>query len=369
MASTLDNMMAVYEGREGADLVFQPRLSHWYAANTAGGTLPEKYLGTYLDEIYKDLDVTPREVWRPRGGYLGFATKQENEVERWVGQKEDHIVIEYRTLKGNIREVERRTEHGTSTYWSEYLLKDLRDIEVYKYILEGQRYEWDQRSHEWGKKRFGDLLPLKIRVPHSPLMDVTVHLMGFKQTVLMLWRHPKEMGELMQLLEKGFYQMIDACKGKSVVEFGFGNNMHQDMCPPPYFKKYVIPFFERVMPRIHAMGMYSTDHWDGYVKQLFPLLKSTQLDGLECVTPVPQGDVTVDEMQEGMKGVFLRDGIPAVLFCPWSSLKELEDTVRRLIKAFYPRLILGVSDLFPANGDIERIRFVNKIVQEFNDSK
>jgi len=288
-----------------------------------------------------------------------------------VGRPEggDHIVIEYRTPKGTIREVERRTEYGTSTYWSEYLLKNLKDIEVYEYILEGQRYKWDQHSYEWGRKRFGGILPLKVRAPHSPLMDVTVHLMGFKQTVLMLWRHPREMEELMQLLEDGFYQMVDACRGKSVIEFGFGNNMHQDMCPPPYFKKYVIPFFERVIPRIHAQGMYATDHWDGYVKQLLPLLKATQLDGLECVTPTPQGDVTVSEMRRGMNGLFLRDGIPAVLFCPWSSLKELEATTREVIRAFYPRLILGVSDLFPANGDIERIRFVNKIVQEFNASR
>ncbi len=116
------------------------------------------------------------------------------------------------------------------------------------------------------------------------------------------------------------------------------------------------------------MGMYATSHWDGFVKQLLPLVRETGLDGLECVTPVPQGDVSLEEMKEGMAGMFLRDGIPAVFFCPWTPLKALEDHVKKLLHAFYPRVILGVSDLVPANAAIERVGFVNKIVEEFNAS-
>jgi hypothetical protein len=129
----------------------------------------------------------------------------------------------------------------------------------------------------------------------------------------------------------------------------------------------MIPFFQRVITKIHSMNMYTTSHWDGFVKQLLPLAQETKLDGLECVTPLPQGDVTLEEMREGMGRMFLRDGIPAVLFCPWVSTESLKEHVSRLIEAFYPRLILGVSDLLPANGDVERLRIVNEIVEEFNE--
>ena len=40
--------------------------------------------------------------------------------------------------------------------------------------------------------------------------------------------------------------------------------------------------------------------------------------------------------------------------------------MRELMKVFYPRLILGISDLLPANGDVERITLVKKMVDEFN---
>jgi hypothetical protein len=112
--------------------------------------------------------------------------------------------------------------------------------------------------------------------------------------------------------------------------------------------------------------MVASSHFDGYLKQLLPLVGETGLDGLECVTPVPQGDVTLGEMKEGMGDMFLRDGIPAVHMCPWTPVEALESHVRELMEAFYPRLILGISDLLPANGDVERIRLVKEMVDEFN---
>lgn len=381
MASTLERMMAVYEGRDGRGVVFQPRIKHWFEVNSAAGTLPDRYQGMYLDEVYRDLDVTPREVWVPgtRGsaGYLALKIEEGDDVEVWSrgyrasspeGEPQDLVFTEYRTPKGSISQLERATEHGASVYNVDYFLKDLKDVEVMKYILQERRYLWDERRYEWGRRRFGDTIPLRVNLQRSPLMWLFVGLMGFQRAVTMIWRHPKEMEELLALQEGDFIKMLEVCRGKPITELHFGDNMHQDMCSPPYFKRYMMPFYKRVLPRVKEMGMYSTAHWDGFVGQLLPLVAETGLNGLECVTPLPQGDVTLEQMNEGMRGMFLRDGIPAVMMCPWTSLEALGDHVRNLIKLFYPRLILGISDLTPANADFERIRFVKGIVEEFNEA-
>ena len=322
-------------------------------------------------------------MWGPGGasseftGYLPLQTKEGSDIEVWVKQThglsyeaepKDYVITEYRTPAGSIQQIQRRTEYGTSLYNSEYYLKELKDIEVYKHILHERRHVWDQLRYEWGAKRYGDQIPLRIQLPRSPLLSLMVSAMGFQRTVIMLWRHQKEMEELLDLLEEQFYKMLEACKGKPIVELSFGDNMHQDMCSPPHFKKYVVPFYQRIMSKIHEMGMYATSHWDGFVKQLLPMVQETGLDGLECVTPLPQGDVTLKEMKEGMGEMFLRDGIPAVFFCPWTHIKTLEDHVTKLLHTFYPRLILGASDLVPANAAIERVTLINKIVEEFNSS-
>ena len=64
--------------------------------------------------------------------------------------------------------------------------------------------------------------------------------------------------------------------------------------------------------------------------------------------------------------MFLRDGIPAVYMCPRTPVETLKSYVQELMEAFYPRLILGISDLLPANGDVEKIRLMKERVDEFN---
>ena len=375
-----DELMAVYENKEGSTLVFHPRLRHWYDVNFNAGTMPERYHGMYLDEVYRDLGVPPREVWGPRrigselSGYLALDAVEGDDVEVWtrrlngyMGESEDdYLISEYRTPVGSLRQVQRYTEHGTSLMNVEYFLKDLDDLRVFEYILGERSYGWDQNRYQWGKVRYGDAIPLRANLERCPIMWLIVGIMGFKKTVTMIWKHPEEMKEFMGVLGNEHVKQIDSYKGRPVEELNFVDNIHHDLCPPPYFKEYVIPFYQKVMPQVHAQGMVASSHFDGYVKQLLPLLGETGLDGLECVTPVPQGDVTIGEMKEGMGDMFLRDGIPAVYMCPWTPVETLKTYVRELMEAFYPRLILGISDLLPANGEIERIRIVKEMVDEFN---
>ncbi len=95
------------------------------------------------------------------------------------------------------------------------------------------------------------------------------------------------------------------------------------------------------------------------------------MDGLECVTPKPQGDVTLEEMKKYIidEGMFLRDGIPAILFTKYYPVKELKAFSHRILDRIGKsgRLQLGISDLLPSNADIERVRLVSKIVKEWNE--
>lgn len=374
-----EDMKAVYRGEEGRPLVFQPRLKHWFDVNYATGKLPEEYKGKLLEEIYMDLEVAPREVWgsgrigSEHGGYFSLKTIEGDGVEVWTrhlagraGMKDDQIITEIRTPIGEIRQIQRVTEYGTSLINSEYFLKELKDLEIFEYILQNRSYEWNENRYEWGKRRYGGQITLRGNLERIPIMWLIVGIMGFQRTVTMLWKHPEEMEAFMDVLEEEHIKQIKAYKGRPVDELNFVDNMHQDLCPPHYFEKYAVPFLQRSTDMIHSQNMVVTSHWDGFIKNLLPLVKDTGLDGLECVTPLPQGDFTVSELKSVLEGIFIRDGIPAVMVCPWTDVKVLESFVNELIEAFYPRIILGFSDMLPANGEIERVKLVNDIVKEFN---
>ena len=135
------------------------------------------------------------------------------------------------------------------------------------------------------------------------------------------------------------------------------------------FKKYLIPFYQRTSKQIHDSGKYLTVHYDGFVKNFLPLLRETGIDGYECVTPKPQGDVTLEEIKKYIidEEMFLRDGIPAILFTNRYPVKELEAFTYKILNTLGKsgRLQLGISDLLPSNGEIERVRLVGKIVEKW----
>lgn len=386
MSTTRDRLTAVLEGREAQKLVWWPRIKHWYDMNNSANTLPDRYQGLYLDEIYKDLGVTPRQVWTgglfgggEYGGYISLATREGSDIDVWVRPSKglyykdmagNFIVTRYETPVGEMRQVVKRTERGTSIYPVEYYLKDQESIEVYKYVLDRREYEFDWQYYRWGEKRYGDKIYPRAAMGRAPLLRLVIDLMGLNRTVIWLWKHPEEMEELMELMLQDLEKQVEAYADTPVVELSLSSNIHESLCSPIQFKKHMIPHLRRITDKIHAAGKYATAHWDGFVKSLLPLLKETGLDGVECVTPKPQGDVTLEEIKNHIidEGKFLRDGIPAILFTRRYPTEELEAFTRRILDVLgrSGRLQLGISDLLPANGDIERIRLVDEIVKEWN---
>ena len=89
---------------------------------------------------------------------------------------------------------------------------------------------------------------------------------------------------------------------------------------------------------------------------------------MEAITPVPQGDVTLREAKEAMGDMYMVDGIAAILFDERYSEAELLEQAAEVIDLFAPNLILGISDEISSTGDIERVKLVGKLVDEYNES-
>ena len=108
-------------------------------------------------------------------------------------------------------------------------------------------------------------------------------------------------------------------------------------------------------------------HLDGTVKGLLPKLAAVGFDAIEAVTPVPAGDVPIEEMRKlaNNDNVILWGGMPGTMFCEPYTWHNVERHVDRVVRSWAgQRFILGVADQIPANGDIEICRKISEIVKE-----
>jgi len=66
-------------------------------------------------------------------------------------------------------------------------------------------------------------------------------------------------------------------------------------------------------------------------------------------------------MAEHIGDKVLLDGIPAVYFLPTFSEETLMESVEKIVRLFYPRLVLGISDELPEGSGLEAIDRVQRV--------
>jgi len=354
--------MALFNRLRFDRLLWQPRLQHWYDVNLARGTLPKKYRGWNILQIYDDLDASPR-AYHYFNETIRCVEGERVEVRVW--EDEANVYTKYITPKGVLRQVERKTEYGTARMKVEYLLKSVNDFDVLTYILRRQRFEFDKELYQERLEWLGERAEPLITVPWGSIQRLFIVYMGYTRSVIALWRRRAEVERLLQVFDENDDFRFKVLQETPFKIINFGDNVDEGLCSPPIFERYMLPYYQKRTGELHKTGKFCTSHWDGKIRSLLPYIRSTGLDGLECVPPEPQGNVTLEELKRSMEGMVLVDGIPAILFLPYVDEERLKEFTYKILRLFAPRIILGISDMLPPDGDIERVRVVGKIVAEY----
>ena len=387
-----ERIVRTFQKKKVDQIVWQPRIYYWYYGNRLKNKLPEGYKerglldtfyeiiqayqgnvpGRYNDktmlEIYDDLGASPRyplevlgiNIFKTKNKKVKIRTAQGKEKEEKIGTIQEGVTV-HETPIGTLREVIR---HG---YHTEYPIKTIRDMKIMKYILDDTQFEFDPQAFEIADREFGERGVVQAFFPgaQAPFQRLIIYLMGFENTVYALNDNPKELKDLLRVVEECDDRMYEVILSSPLKIINFGDNIDSFIDPPPLFKEYLVPYYQKRTAQIHQEGKFCHLHMDGSLKPLLPFLNQMGFDGIEAATPLPQGDVTLEELKEALGDIILLDGIPAILFLPKYSLDELEEFVLKVLEMFSPNLVLGVSDEVPPPADIEKVKFVSEIVQKF----
>jgi hypothetical protein len=178
--------------------------------------------------------------------------------------------------------------------------------------------------------------------------------MKYEDFIYALADRPAEVEDLMKAIDASYdalYEQLTHCP--DVKMLNFGENIAMAYLCPRYYEQYLLPWYARRSGQLRAAGVFTFIHIDGNFHDLLPYLAAMPFDGLEALTPRPQGDVTLEEIREHIGDKILLDGIPAVFFLDHHSREELAACAEKAVKLFHPRLILGISDELPQGGTHE----------------
>jgi len=354
--------MAVFHHARADRLVWQPRLNHWFDVNRARGLLPKKYQGWDVLKIYDDLGASPRS-WPYSPDTIRAVVGGGVRLE--VREDSDNVYTKYTTSKGGLTQVERKNLWGTNKMTTEHLLKTTDDFGVLEHILANQSFDFDEGAYRGYDALLGERCEPTVCLPHGSIQRLFIDFMGLERGTIALWKRPELVEGLLSAIEENDDRRFELIKRTPFRIVNFADNIDDSLVSPVLLRRYMLPYYQRRTKELHQTGKFCTSHWDGKVKHVLPLARETGLDALEAVPTLPQGSVTVEELREALEGMALLDGIPATYFAPYSREEDLRSFVKRLLELFGTSIVVGISDMLPADGDIERVRTIGRMVEEY----
>jgi hypothetical protein len=352
-------------GRANGMIIWQPRILCWFTDKEFEKIpLPERYRNMDRPAIFRDLECSTRVYDYNDCFKIKYSPKIIIKDEPIDESKTRHII---KTPIGEVFSVTEKSPNSWARITRKWLIETPNDMKIATWILDNSDWYWDQDTYDKIFSIWGDISAEYMFMPRVNVQNLYIDSMGVEHAIYAIYEWGEIVNEYFRALHENHLRMIEVINKSPIKLICFGDNIHCSTLSPSLYEKYVLPVYIERCNKLHKANKFVFSHWDGNVKALLKFAKVSGLDGIEAITPKPQGDVTLEEIKEALGNeIYLIDGIPAILFDKIFAEKELIECTKKLIKLFAPKLILGISDEISSTGDIERIRIVGKIVDDYN---
>jgi hypothetical protein len=352
---------SVLQGRAPDVLPWFGDLDYWVNSMKRKGTLPSEYDGDGYFRLHRDLGVGFY-----LQGYFPFETRREG-VE--IEDREEGGVFRrtIRTPDGTLRSEMRYLPDTYSWAHVRHLLNDAEDLPAYRYLMDhttyGPRYEECRRKRALSGENGLSLCYL----PRSPFMELVAEDAGLENLVYLLSDCPDEMEALLDTMERSFDRAAEIALASPAECLMIPENLSSEMVGEEYYLRYLRPYERKWTDRIRAAGKTSFIHMDGTLRGLVRLVAETGFDVLEAMTPLPSGDMAMEELAAVVPGpTVLWGGLPGIVFTPHMTDEEFDRHVLSVLAIMRrePRFVLGVGDQVPPDALWERVARVRRMVDE-----
>ncbi|MGN1025327.1 MAG: uroporphyrinogen decarboxylase family protein [Faecousia sp.] len=350
-------------GRAGGKVIWQPRIQCWIDDKIfQDGTLPGKYAGMTKPEIYRELGCSAR-IYEYNDCFYPI---YDDTIETWYESDGDYTTNYIRTPIGTVSYQSKSTPNSWARLTTKEWVSSEEELKIFTYIENHTDWGFSQETFDRVHAEWGNLGAPTIFMPRVSMQRLYIDLMGVEEAVYAVMDYPETVEAYFAALRECHFRLIDVINASPIRIINFGDNIHSGTLSPALFEQYVLPEYKLRCERLHKAGKFVCAHFDGDNRGLMKYYKETGLDGIEAITPVPQGDVTLEDVHEALGDMYLLDGIPAIYFDEIYPVQTLVECVHKILDLFAPHLILGISDEISSTGDIERVRLVGKIVDEYN---
>ncbi len=360
-----ERMDAVLRGETPDAMAWCGDMTYWHSAHREIGDLPERWQGPNgLHELHRELNI---------GEYIPGCTAGDtvegDEVRHEVTVNDGRRVARWETPVGSIQEVQEYAPDSFSWGYTEHAVKSVADLRVVRYLYEHRRFtprpeNYRELDRTYAAYGFG---PAHYGSPPTPISELNKHWVGVMDLAYLLADEPEEMGQTLAAIEKsadevyraiaaGPHSWVMICENLTATTMG------------GYFDDYIAPHVTRWTGWLREGGHISMLHNDGTLRGTLDKLGPAGVDCIDSVVPKPVGDVEIADLRTlAGDDVILIGGLPGAMFAPPFTAADIEKQVKEIIKHHKDtsKFIFGVADQVPPNGDLELVKLVSRLIEEY----
>lgn len=360
-----ERMEAVLHGEAPDAMAWCGDMTYWHAAHGEVGDLPGRWQGKDgRHRLNQELGLSEY-VPGCSGGDAHEGDRVEHEVETANGQR----INRWRTPLGTIREVQEYCAGSFSWGYTEHAVKTVADLRVVRYLYEHRSFRPapDRFTKEDAEYAAYGLGPTHVAGPPTPISELNKHWIGVLELTYMLLDEPEEVQRTLDAigafndtvcrhLAAAPPSCVMICENLSATTMG------------GYFDAYIAPYVSRWTTWLRDGGHISMLHNDGTLRGTMEKLGPAGVDCIDSVVPKPVGDVEIADLRT-LAGdeVILIGGLPGAMFAPPFTAADIERQVKVIIKHHKDtnKFIFGVADQVPPNGDLELVKLVSELIEQY----
>lgn len=235
----------------------------------------------------------------------------------------------------------------------EFLIKMPKDYRILQRALEGTRYCWTAEPFERAEQQIGDngitlghlgWTPIR----RTPVLQVQIDFAGPERLAMDLVDQVPELMELLELMtELTLEKVREAAKGPARY-IKLWENLTIEMLGPRQYELHLMPIYRQILEILTAANKRLIVHYDGKTRSIADQIASLDLDGLDSLTPAPEGDMPISEARSRWPDKFFWLNPSADWYREDQS--TLANRIRQMVRDAGPRrYCLMISEDIPTN--------------------
>ena len=361
-----ERLQSVLEGRLPDRIPWFPRLEMWYDAHNHSDTLPPKYRGWPVRDIYRDLDLGFHGKW-------GTAFRIETDLAKTVTHRNgEETRTETITPFGTVSTLNRHSPElraeGVGPLEIEHWIKGPDDYPIVEWIYQHSRVVPTYDEFLAFEADCGDEGLACVNTPWNPAFHIFGQLIGWNDCYYHLHDYPQRIDQLISVMTDFYWEIHRACAHSPSWIINHGAHFHSTMTPPPIFRDYFLENLTHVIDYYHRHDKRVMFHADADLSGLEGLILDAGYDIAECLVTHPMADITLERCRQAWGDrIVIWGGIPSIILCEPFTDAQFDAFMEDLFRTIAPgnAFVLGVADMLVPATNWERFERISGMVEKW----